>query len=112
MYVVCFVVALLGQVLQILLKVSALSKKAKLAGEKYGLPEYLRDDKWTQLSGTVFSIMVLFFADEIMHWKDWLLEYVKFGFSFVGFAGAELATKLYSKANDKVNDLLGNSTPK
>lgn len=108
MYLFCFIAAMCGQFLQIVLKLKSLSAKAKLAEQQYTLIDYLKDDMWTQIGGILFVLIVLISVDEVLNWKDWLLNYIKFFFSFIGFSGAEIATKIYSRANDKVNDLLTN----
>lgn len=110
MYLLCYLAAFLGQVVQIALKIRALNKKARKANQLYGFKDYVRDDFWTMFLGFVFPLGVLIFADEVMNWKDWLVDYIKGLFFFVGLGGAELVSKIYSAGNDKVNNMLANFT--
>jgi hypothetical protein len=51
-------------------------------------------------------ILFLLFLDNILKWKPVIVDYIKIGFAFVGYTGSDIASRLFSVVNKKINDVI------
>jgi len=103
MYLTCFAVAIVGMALQTALKLKSLQDKARLANVEFKVWHYFRND-WLSITASILTIiMCLFFLDNIVKWKPVAADYLKVGFAFVGYTGSDIASRLFSVVNKKIN---------
>lgn len=110
LYIICFFVALLGMALQALLKIKALQAKSKKANVQFKPKEYIMDD-WASHAASVVTILIfIFLVDEFANFSPYVMEYVRFGFAFVGYTGADIASRIFSVVNRRINNAIDYKT--
>lgn len=110
LYLNCFLVALIGMVLQALLKIKSIQEKATKANIKFSAKDYLIDDWVSHLASFVTIIMFLFFIDELSGISPKIVNYLKIGFAFVGYTGSDIASRLFSVVNKRINNVIDQKT--
>ena len=109
-YIKCFVVAFIGMILQALLKIKSIQDKARKANVKFSAKEYLIEDWVSHLASLATIVMFLFFIDEFTNFNAKVAEYLKIGFAFVGYTGSDIASRLFSVVNRRINDAIDYKT--
>ena len=110
LYAVCFAVALLGMLLQTILKMKSLQDKAKVANMEYNPYSYFKQD-WLSISASLVTIILfLFFVDNILKWKPAVVDYIKIGFAFVGYTGSDIASRIFGVVNKRINSVIDAKT--
>lgn len=109
LYIQCVAMFILGQLLQLFwMKIPSVKKRAKAANYKFSWKEYWAED-WTLVIGTnILGAMIVFGLDQLVHWKPYILEYVKWFFAGIGyFASSAVLSKLssYEKVLTNVIDI-------
>lgn len=103
LYLQCFAVAVIGWALQTTLKMRSLQNKAKAANVVFKPIDYFKDD-WLSITAAFLTIVLfLFFVSEFLNWQTWIISYVKIGFAFVGYTGSDIASRLFSVVNTRIN---------
>lgn len=110
LYITCFGIAFLGQVLQALLRIKALQDKARKANVKFQTKEYFVEDWATHAASITTTIILLILVDEFAHFSEFVMQYVKFGFAFVGYTGSDIASRLFSVVNKRINNAIDYKT--
>lgn len=106
LYITCFCVALVGMALQTVLKMKSLQDKAKAANLTFKPITYFRED-WLSITASILTIILfLLFLDNILKWHPAVVNYIKIGFAFVGYTGSDIASRLFSVVNRKINDVI------
>lgn len=112
LYATCFVVALVGMALQTVLKLKSLQDKARAGNIKFSPWIYFKND-WLSITASVLTIILfLICLDNVLHWKPAIVDYVKIGFAFVGYVGSDIASRLFSVVNKKINSIIDLKTDK
>lgn len=110
LYLQCFLIALLGSLLQTTFKMRSLQIKAKLANLEFSITQYFKDD-WIVMSGNIITIILcLFFTDEVINIKPEVIDYLKIAFAFVGYTGSDILNRVFSVANKKLNSAIDYKT--
>lgn len=110
LYLECFAVAIIGMALHTVLKMKSLHEKARLANVEFKLNQYFKND-WLSITASVLTIiMFLFFIDSIIKWKPAVSNYLRVGFAFVGYTGSDVASRLFSVVNKKINSAIDYKT--
>src|SRR5688572_3007530 len=106
LYIICFIVALVGMALQTLLKMKSLQDKSKAANVEFKPSQYFKED-WISITASILTIvMFLLFLDNILKWRADIVNYVKVGFAFVGYTGSDIASRLFGVLNKKINNVI------
>lgn len=106
-YAVIFFISFLGMILQMLLKANAIKQKAKSNNLIFSFKEFLLDD-WLSHSVSVTTIvMFMFFIEEATRFNEHVENYLKIGFAFVGYSSSDIASRLFSVVNKRVNEATG-----
>lgn len=103
LYIKCGVVGLLGMLLQIIFKSISVQKKAKLSNVQYKFTEIFTADWLSHLASLVTIVLFMFLIDEFANISNKVFDYLKIGFAFVGYTGSDIASRLFSVVNNKVN---------
>lgn len=109
-YAIIFLISLLGMVLQMLLKIKSIQEKAKKANVIFSIKEYLRDDWVSHGISLVTIIMFMFFITELVNFNAIVSKYLKIGFAFVGYSSADIASRIFSVVNKRVNNAIDYKT--
>lgn len=110
LYLACFGVALVGMALQTVLKLKSLQDKARAGNIKFNVWDYFRND-WLSIIASVLTIVLfLIIVDNLLKWKPVIINYVKIGFAFVGYVGSDIASRLFSVVNRKINSIIDAKT--
>lgn len=110
LYVQCFLVACIGQVIHVAFKIKALKIKAKATNMDYSTKDYLRDDRISIVITMAFVVMLLFFIADVLHMKPALVTYLKPAFAFVGYSGSDFITRLFGAASNRINKVIDEKT--
>jgi hypothetical protein len=110
LYIICFVVAILGMALQTILKLRSIKTKAALANVSFNPLTYFKED-WLSIAASLITIILtLFFVSEILNWNALVINYVKIGFAFVGYTGSDIMSRLFSVVNARINSAIDYKT--
>lgn len=107
LYLLCALMYLLGQALQLFwVKIPALKSRANAANYEFNFKEYWRSD-WNLIIGTFIVPMMIFIGlDEIVTFKPEIMGYLKWGFGFLGFTGQSIILAKFSKFEKVVIDVI------
>ncbi len=105
-YFIIFLIAFLGMILQMLLKIKSLQEKARKANVKFSTAEYLRDDWASHCISIVTIVLFMFFINEMVTFNSNVSKYLKMGFAFVGYSSADIASRIFSVVNRRINDAI------
>lgn len=95
--------ALLGSVLQTAFKARSMQIKAKLSNIEFSFMGFLKDD-WLVISANQITIfLALVMLDEIVKVDSKAMDYIKGIFAFVGYFGSDVALRIFSVANKRLN---------
>lgn len=103
-------IAILGMVLQVLLKYKSLSDKATNANVSLSFGEYLKQDFIMLIASLVTIGIFVFMLDNIVNMYVKAINWVKFLFAFVGYTGSDIILRLFSAANKKLNNIIDAET--
>lgn len=110
LYLVCFIIALVGMALQIALKMKSLQDKSRVANIEFKPSQYFQQD-WLSITASLLTIiMFLLFLDNILKWRADIVNYIKIGFAFVGYTGSDIASRLFGVLNKKINNVIDTKT--
>lgn len=109
-YFICFAVAFLGMTLQALLRVRALQDKARKANVEFKVGQYMKDDWVSHVTSIVTIFLFMFFIDEFANFNAKVLDYIKIGFAFIGYTGSDIASRLFSVVNRRINNAIDYKT--
>jgi hypothetical protein len=110
LYFQCFAVALTGWALHTSLKLRSLQVKSKAANLEFKVKDYFYDDWLVIVSCFLTIILFLLFIDEVFNINEKIIDYVKIGFGFVGYTGSDVASRLFSLADKKINTVIDYKT--
>lgn len=102
MYVLYFGLGIGGIILHLALKIKSLERKSAAAHEPFSTKQFLIDDKWTILGNLTTIIVLLAFVPELKTEFD-KSYYLKASFLLMGYFGSDIAHRLFSAANKKIN---------
>lgn len=110
LYLQLFAVAIIGMALHTVLKMKSLHDKAKKANVEFKLSQYFKDD-WLSITASVLTIILfLFFIDSILKWRPGVADYLTILFGFLGYTGSDIASRLFSVVNKKINSAIDYKT--
>jgi hypothetical protein len=110
LYLECFAVALVGMALHTVLKLKSLQDKARKANVEFKIWQYFKND-WLSISASILTVILfLFFIDNITKWKPQATDYLTVGFGFLGYTGSDVASRLFSVVNKKINNAIDYKT--
>lgn len=111
LYLECVGMFLLGQALMLFLfKIPDLQKLYKRANEDFSWKKYWQGD-WALIVGTqVLGAMVIIGLDQLVNWKPWILDWVKWWFAGVGALGAELVVSRLSNVKKYIMNVIDRKT--
>lgn len=110
LYLQCFMAAFLGWIISVCVKQASLMKKARVANVQFKASEYFTEDYWAIIATFAFIGVCLLSIEHVLNLKPTIMAYVSPGFAFVGYTGSDLALRLFSKANDKLNSAIDYKT--
>lgn len=114
LYLNCFFISLIGLGLSVLAVIFNLKKKAKLANIVFDWGLYWKSDLWMQIAGTLLTAGLF-----LMLLNPFLKQYPKFAdntfvilifFSAVGYFGSDIASRLFSVVNSRINSAIDYKT--
>src|SRR6478735_7737712 len=109
-YFILFFLASLGMILQMLLKAKSIQDKAKKANLEFSLREYFFDDWLSHAVSVTTIVMFLFFVTEAINFNQMVANYLKIGFAFIGYSSADIASRIFSVVNKRVNNAIDYKT--
>lgn len=109
-YLSCFFIATIGSLLQAALYLKNVQAKAQLANVAFDASTYFKKD-WLSIVVSMLTIMMfLMLIGEAIKIKPEIVNYIKFGFSFIGYFSQDIASRLFGAMNKKVNDVIDRKT--
>jgi len=109
-YFILFFIAFLGMLLQMLLKARSIQDKAKKANVVFSFKEYFFGDWISHGVSIVTILMFMFFISEAINFHPAVANYLKIGFAFVGYSSADIASRIFSVVNKRVNNAIDYKT--
>lgn len=111
-YIECFASGFFGLLLSTLLILKSLQRKARIGNLQFSIGQYLKDEVLLIVANFVWVAACLFFIKYFMRWKPEYANFVVFGFFFIGYLGSDVASRLASVANRRLNAGLDFKTTK
>lgn len=108
LYINCAAIGVLGTVLSMLVIAQNLQRKAKLANVQFNISQFLKDDWLTPVSSftmIAMGLIVLQYAPPTFS-QLWLIGL----FATAGYTGSDLASRLFSVANKRINSAIDYKT--
>ena len=102
-YLSCFAIALIGMALQTAMAMQSLQNKARLANVEFRPKNYLKEDWLTIVISFLTIVLAMLLINEVLNIKPEVKDYLKFGFAFIGYFSNDIASRLFSAANKRVN---------
>lgn len=112
LYLTCFGIALLGMAFQTVLKMKSLQEKARVGNITFTPGSYFKNDYLSIIASLLAILIILACLDNIAHWKPAIMDYIKPLFAFVGYTGSDIASRLFSVVNRKINTIIDLKTNK
>ena len=110
MYLQCFAVAFTGWALHTSLKLRSMQVKSKAANLEFRILSYFKED-WLSITACFLTIILfLLFIDDVLNINDKIIDFVKIGFGFVGYTGSDVASRLFSEVDKKINSVIDYKT--
>lgn len=103
LYLNCFLIALLGLLLSMLMSMRALKIKAKLANVEFFPKKYFQDEWISILISLVVIGIFLMFLPWVFNWKPEVIKFSMPIFATVGYMGTDIILKIFSVVNDRIN---------
>ncbi len=109
-YLQLLLAATLGGLFQTTMKIRSLKNKAKLSNVEFSVKQFLCDD-WTVILGNqVFIFICMLIIGEWAKPDTIFMDKIKSLFVFIGWAGSDLALRLFSYADKRVNAAIDDKT--
>lgn len=112
-YLVCFAAGLLGTLIQVLVKLHSLQKKARAGNAPVPtFGSYLKEDMVAILLGVVFLVACVFVLGDkgVKNYQDVYENWSRAIFIFVGYGGSDLAVRFLGRASEKINKIIDEKT--
>lgn len=110
LYLSCFGIALIGMALQVVLKIKSFQDKATAANVCFVPADFFKKDYWALIASVLTIFLFIFLLGDLLKmWPD-LKGWVKIGFAFVGYTGSDIASRLFSVLNGKLNSIIDQKT--
>jgi hypothetical protein len=107
LYIQCVAMFILGQAAHLfLIKVPAVKQRCRAANKPFTWKEWWNCD-WNVVIGTqIVGALVIIGLDQLLNWKPFILDYVKWFFAGVGAFGSTVAMAKWSQYEKSLNALL------
>ena len=109
-YITLAIISLLGMGLQMLLKARSIQEKARKANVVFSFKEYLFDDRISHGVSLITIALFMFFITEAINFNPIVADYLKLGFGFIGYSSADIASRIFSVVNKRVNNAIDYKT--
>ncbi len=103
MYLLCFAVSLVGMALHTALKLKSLKEKATLANVEFNVKKYFVND-WLSVAASGLTIILFLLLAHVAanRWPQFV-DVFPVVFAFTGYTGSDVASRLFSVVNKKIN---------
>ena len=110
-YLFCFLAGLLGIASHILfIKLPALKASSKVANIPFSMKSYFEDD-WVALAGSLLTVIIcMFVLPELVKWQPDVINFLRWLFIVMGFAGSTILQATLGKTVDKINQVIDAKT--
>ncbi len=111
LYLQCFIIGLVGILFHVfVIKLPSVKERSRVANKPFSIQSYLADD-WVALGASLITLIAcLLFIDEVLKWRPNIINYIKFGFLFVGYTGSSILLSVLSQADKKINSIVDKKT--
>lgn len=110
LYLWCLLASTLGGMFQAIMKMKSIRDKAMLSNVQFSAKKFFADDWFLMLGNQVFIFICLVIVDEWAKPDTIYMEKIKSFFVFIGWAGSDLALRLFSVANKRINSVIDSKT--
>ena len=106
LYLTCFVIALVGQLLFNVLKIKGIQDKAAASKIQFSIGDYFKKDWLSILASMITVVLLLMCLDSLLKWKPEVVDYIKPIFAFVGYTGSDIASRIFGVMNKRINEAI------
>lgn len=101
-----FLSGTLGVLLQIILNISSLKKKAAAANMQFVFKNYLKDD-WPTIAGSFLTVCIfIIILPDLLSIRPETIKYLRIMFAFVGYTGSSVVQLLFSATSKKILNII------
>lgn len=117
-YISCALAALLGLAFQIILKVRSLSNTAEKANLEFSFVKFMKTDALVNITALIVIGITMIVIDpnsvsdpdSIVKIGPLKINYVSFSFVFIGYAGTDVLSRLFSRMGKKYIEVIDHKT--
>lgn len=112
-YIICFLIALIGIGFQILFKIRSLREKALAGNASFNWKDYFKYDWPTVLLSFMAVMLAEFFIRDTLEYfqnSKLVLPLIKITFVTIGYAGADIASRLLGRTSKALNAIIDKKT--
>lgn len=110
LYLQCFAVGVIGMTIHAIIKMKHIQDKARRNNIEFKPYEYFVKDWASHVATLLTIIMFMFFIEEFANFNQIVLDYAKIGFAFVGYTGSDIASRLFSVVDKRINSAIDYKT--
>lgn len=110
LYLQCLLAATLGGLFQTMMKLKSIRDKSRLANVQFSAKQFFSDDWFVMIGNQIFIFICLLIVGEWAKPDTIFMEKIKSLFVFIGWAGSDLALRLFSYADKRVNAAIDDKT--
>jgi hypothetical protein len=103
LYLQCLLAATLGGMFQTMMKLKSIRDKSRMANVQFSAKQFLADDWFIMVGNQIFIFICLLVIGEWAKPDTVFMDKIKSLFVFIGWAGSDLALRLFSYADKRVN---------
>lgn len=112
-YIVCFLIGLIGVAFQIIFKIRSLIEKATVGNIRFNWKDYFKQDMFSIILSLLSIVLAEFFIrDTLMYVENHTLAMplIKLTFATLGYAGADISSRLFGRASKMLNAIIDKKT--
>ena len=117
-YFQCVAVGVLGILVHSFAKINALRKKSLQNNVAFKAVDYLIEDWVSHTLSFITLLLSVFFIEDFIKYHSKgvdatgfdMLFWIKFSFAFIGYAGNDIASRLFGAVNARINNVIDRKT--
>lgn len=110
LFLQCVGCGFIGILFHILLKIKALKKRSKAANINFSYVEFISEESITIAISAVAVVIFIIVLPELINYRSWIQDWVRFLFVFVGFTGSSILQSFFSKTEKNLLDVIDKKT--
>jgi uncharacterized protein YacL len=112
-YIICFLIGLIGVAFQIIFKIRSLIEKANVGNIRFNWKDYFKQDMFSIILSLLSILLAEFFIRDTLEYYEnskIAMPLIKLTFATLGYAGADISSRLFGRASKMLNSIIDKKT--